>query len=341
MPHSSLPDNCIIWPSSPAEHHSVQGDQTKRLVKSSARAGTDYIISKDVALNLFNELNTAKLRARLTTQLLNDNLRGNPEPEVTYDMIQLAKDARPLPANEKAERLLRHIVDKNPDIAIPATLVRQLDYNESPHLSSTYSAMAWSESTTLREVDFLLEYLRELNFVNLEDFGHVKNVTVTVQGHAHVADQSTSTNSSQAFVAMWFDNSMDAIYNHAIAPAIQAAGYEPYRIDRDNFLNKIDDEIIAQIRQSRFIVADFTHDQKGSVRGSVYYEAGFAHGLGIPVIFTAHEDADLHFDTRQFPHILWKPTDLNALKHELTYRLLALPELGLGPKLPHARRGGS
>ena len=327
----SVPDNCIIWPSSPAEHHSVQGDQTKRLVKSSARAGTDYIISKDVALNLLDELNTAKLRARLTTQLLNANLRGNPEPEVTYDMIQLAKDARPLPANDKAERLLRHIVEKNPDIAVPATLIRDLDYHEAPRFPLSFSAMAWSESTTMEEVEFLLDYLRQHEYVTLERNNQFTRVTVTVQGHSHVASQLTSTNSSQAFVAMWFNDSMDAVYNHAIAPAIQAAGYEPYRIDRGNFLNKIDDEIIAQIRQSRFIVADFTHDPEGSVRGSVYYEAGFAYGLGIPVIFTAHEDADLHFDTRQFPHILWNPDNLDTLKQELTNRILALPELGPGP----------
>ena len=341
MVHPSLPDHCIIWPSYPAEHHPVQGDKTKRLVKSSARAGTDYVISRGIALNLFNELNTGQLRARLTTQLLNANLRGDIEPEITFDLIQVAMKAQPLLADERAERLLRHIVYKNPDIAVPATLVRDLNDPEALRFPLSHSARAWSESTTMEEVEFLLDYLRQHEYVTLERNNQFTRVTVTVQGHSHVASQLTSTNSSQAFVAMWFDNSMDAVYNHAIAPAIQAAGYEPYRIDRDNFLNKIDDEIIAQIRQSRFIVADFTHDPNGSVRGSVYYEAGFAHGLGIPVIFIAHEDADLHFDTRQFPHILWKPTDLNALKHELTHRLLALPELGLGPKLPHARRGGS
>ena len=334
MPHSSEPDNCVIWPQFPAERYTVNGNPFWNRVMFSARACTNYIISRGVELNLEYELKTDKERARLTTQLLNANLRGNPEPEVTYDMIQLAKDARPLPANERAERLLRHIVERNPDIAVPAELIRDLNYREAPNFPLTYSAMAWSETTTLREVDFLLEYLRELNFVNLEDFGHAKDITVTVQGHAHVADQSTSTNSSQAFVAMWFDNSMDTVYNHALAPAIQAAGYEPYRIDRDNFLNKIDDEVIAQIRQSRFLIADFTHDPEGSVRGSVYYEAGFARGLGIPVIFTAHEDADLHFDTRQFPHILWKPNDFNTLRQGLTNRILAIPELGTGPKSP-------
>lgn len=39
--------------------------------------------------------------------------------------------------------------------------------------------------------------------------------------------------------------------------------------------NKIDDEIIGEIRRSAFIVADFTGH-----RGGVYFEAGFAMGLG-------------------------------------------------------------
>ena len=47
-------------------------------------------------------------------------------------------------------------------------------------------------------------------------------------------------------------------------------------------MDKIDDEIIGEIRRSRFLVADFTHGDKGA-RGSVYYEAGFAYGLGLPV----------------------------------------------------------
>ena len=42
--------------------------------------------------------------------------------------------------------------------------------------------------------------------------------------------------------------------------------------------NKIDDEIVAEIRRSKFIIADFSHGSDGA-RGGVYFEAGFAHGL--------------------------------------------------------------
>ena len=160
---------------------------------------------------------------------------------------------------------------------------------------------------------------------------------MTVQGHAHVASQLTSTDSSQAFVAMWFDESMDTVYSDAIEPAIRDAGYRPFRIDQTHSLRKVDDEIIAQIRLSKFVVADFTHGAK-DVRGSVYYEAGFAHGLNLPVIFAAREGTQPHFDTRQYPHIMWKTPE--ELRTQLTNRILALPELGPGPNV-HVIRGGS
>ena len=53
--------------------------------------------------------------------------------------------------------------------------------------------------------------------------------------------------------------------------------------------------------------------------GGVYYEAGFARGLGIPVISTCREDerGKLHFDTRQYNHIFWKaPADLADQLHD-------------------------
>ena len=66
------------------------------------------------------------------------------------------------------------------------------------------------------------------------------------------------------------------------------------------------------------------------MRGGVYYEAGFAHGMNIPVIFSCREDIieDIHFDTRQYNHIVWKmPEDL---KIGLTNRIAVV--VGDGPK---------
>lgn len=139
---------------------------------------------------------------------------------------------------------------------------------------------------------------------------------LTIRGYLRLEEaQRGNQDSPQAFVAMWFDQSLADAYDDGIAPAIRRAGFMPLRIDRKDHNGKIDDEIIAEIRRSRFVVADFTcglivpsTGQRIAVqRGGVYYEAGFAMGLGIPVIWSCHatQIKDVHFDTRQFAHITW------------------------------------
>ena len=80
----------------------------------------------------------------------------------------------------------------------------------------------------------------------------------------------------------------------------------------------INHRIIADIHRSGLLVADFTGN-----RGGIYYEAGFAGGLNIPVIWTVRETdvCNLHFDTRQFKHIVW--TTGEDLREKLQNRIAA------------------
>ncbi|MCY3840764.1 MAG: hypothetical protein OXH09_19300 [Gammaproteobacteria bacterium] len=121
--------------------------------------------------------------------------------------------------------------------------------------------------------------------------------------------ENRTLDSSQAFVAMWFDPSMDAAWIDGIKPALEDAGYMPYRVDNDlSDLGRIDAKIEVEIKRSRFLVADVTGGRQG-----VYYEAGYALGLGLPVIWCVRSDRkdDMHFDTQQYKHIIWStPQDL-------------------------------
>lgn len=124
---------------------------------------------------------------------------------------------------------------------------------------------------------------------------------------------------NQVFVAMWFDKSLDDIYFKGIKMAIEeTTKYKAMRVDLVHHNNKICDQIIAEINKSIFMVADFTGD-----RGGVYFEAGYAQGLKIPVIWTVQEDwvDKLHFDTRQYNHIVYK--DENELYSKLKARIEA------------------
>ena len=194
--------------------------------------------------------------------------------------------------------------------------------------------MAWSEHKEGDDICFLFDCLQEKKWIVEIGAGYT-TCQLTVDGYARIEElEKVAVDSSQAFVAMWFDDSMNGVYEKGIKRGIETAGYKPCRIDQQEHANKIDDQIIAEIRRSRFVVADFTHGTCCGVRGGVYYEAGFAHGLDIPVIFTCREDliTEIHFDTRQYNHILWKEDDLEEFSKALTQRICAV--MGDGPLKP-------
>jgi hypothetical protein len=152
--------------------------------------------------------------------------------------------------------------------------------------------------------------------------------TVTLEGWEAIEQiEQAGNNSIRVFVAMWFDPSRDDVYNSAIEPAIRKAGYDPLRIDRHEHVNRIDDEIIGQIRRSRFMVADLTGQRHG-----VYFEAGLMSGLGRNVIWMCAKDeleaGKLHFDVRQFNFIAYETAEDAGTR--LYNRILAIEGEGPG-----------
>ena len=337
-------DTCPIWGVSCIVHpHNPYTGAY--LVEGSFRAGGKYEIAYSERYTTREDLNPDEL-ARLTSFLVEQWMLGVEVPRITRAEVLRAQENNSLPVHERAERLLRLFVNQSPSIGavleiFPLDLTRGQVRDE---FKLTQSAMAWSESTTDEELDFLTNYLAERGWIKKED-ERIKDIKVgtialtselysfrvEVPGYSRIEEIITNPDSSQCFVAMWFDGSMNDVYEKGFRTAIAAAGYTPLRIDqKPDLIGKIDDEIIAEIRRSRFVVADFTHGD-GGARGGVYYEAGFAHGLGLPVIFTCRKDMidKAHFDTRQFNHILWEKENLEDLRKQLTDRILAA--IGQGP----------
>ena len=184
-------------------------------------------------------------------------------------------------------------------------------------------SLAWAEN-----VEEFKYYIKSLMGRGLIEISNAEKRTladplypmiITAVGWEHLEkDETNLASKTQAFVAMSFDESLLSVYENAIAPGIESTGYRPYRVDTKPHLERIDAKIIAEIKNSRFIVADVTQQKAG-----VYYEAGFAHGLGVPVIWCVrHDDLDnVHFDTRQYNHILWETEE--ELKEKLRDVILA------------------
>lgn len=173
------------------------------------------------------------------------------------------------------------------------------------------------DATSINELDYLLEHLTSLNY--LRQVGHQRNYLVTVEGWERLEPPAGGGGiPGRCFIAMSFDPSLSNAYELGIRPAVIDCGFDPIRIDRVHHNEKICDKILAEVRLSQFIVADFTLQRAG-----VYFEAGFAMGLGCPVIWICREDGfkNTHFDTRQYNHIVWStPEDL---KVKLTDRIRA------------------
>ncbi|MFC2035837.1 hypothetical protein ACFLUJ_06935 [Chloroflexota bacterium] len=172
-----------------------------------------------------------------------------------------------------------------------------------------------------REFEYLIQTLVDQGLLENHgaSMGIIGALRLTPSGWQRVIElQKTQRQSDQAFVAMWFSPDLKEIYDNGIQEALTATGFHSYRVDQDEHNEKIDDRIVAEIRRSGLLVADFTGH-----RGGVYFEAGFAMGLGIPVIWTCKEsDIDnAHFDTRQYNHITWN--DAPELKSKLILRIEA------------------
>lgn len=311
---------CYIWNTVGTEfRHS--GGQTSYI--DSPRAGGRYGIT-DTAIALIKDWNDED-RTRLTTWLCNQREAGITCPIITSDLLN---DVTGTPALMTTERVERALLYLNKKLRVGDTITINLR-KDAPISPEAYALMALTESITISDLLALFSLTEEMGLVSVLNVNDARWIGPSARGWLEIEKlQKRLPNSTQAFVAMWFNAATDSAYNNGIAPAIRDSGYRPVRIDNKEHINKIDDEIIAEIRRSKFVVADFSCES-GKVRGGVYFEAGFAMGLAIPIIWTCSQSSigDLHFDTRQYNHIVWESPE--TLRKLLTARIGAV--IGDGP----------
>jgi nucleoside 2-deoxyribosyltransferase len=129
---------------------------------------------------------------------------------------------------------------------------------------------------------------------------------LTVEGWQYFEDlKRGSIGSRKAFMAMEYgDEQLDMIFENYFKLAVKDAGFDLIRLDENPQAGLIDDRLRVEIQTSRFLVSDLTHENAGA-----YWEAGFAEGLGKPVIYTCEEEkfkkAKTHFDTNHHLTVPW------------------------------------
>ncbi len=112
------------------------------------------------------------------------------------------------------------------------------------------------------------------------------------------------------------DPQLDTIYQEHFKAAVKSTGFDLKRLDEGQPAGLIDDRLRVEIRQARFLIADLSHHNRGA-----YWEAGFAEGLGKPVIYTCRKDAfdegGTHFDTNHHLTVIWDPDNLGEAAEKL------------------------
>lgn len=322
MPAVQTEGRCLIWPGAAARRE----DDEARLRALSDRAGGCYAIAREdtAALDGLDD----RSRVALSRIICEHNVLGLGECEVTPALIDRARASNPPTTRERLELALQAMRFFYPGLG-----------DEFDPVSDILQAA--SSSLTRPEAAAVMRFAIDEGLLkaNTSSGGALRGVEISFKGHRYLDDLAgTNRDSRSAFVAMWFDPSMDAVWREGIQPAIIGAGYDPVRLDEHEHANDVNDEIIAQIRRSRFLVADFTcpAGAEGALaRGGVYFEAGFAQGLGIPVVWTCRKDCVelAHFDVRQFNFIDWETPE--ELRGRLASRISAV--IGDGP----GRQGAS
>lgn len=130
---------------------------------------------------------------------------------------------------------------------------------------------------------------------------------------------------SICFVIQPFDAArFDKRYEDIFVPAIQAAGLEPYRVDRDPAATIPIEYIEEGIRRADACLADISTSNP-----NVWFELGFAIAASKPVILVCEHQPDRRFpfDVQHRAIIIYKTEsarDFDSLKEQIVERLQAI-----------------
>lgn len=144
-------------------------------------------------------------------------------------------------------------------------------------------------------------------------------VNLTLSGWEHYeAEKSGHVSSRVGFLALKFgDRVLDEFVRDVVKPCIRdELGFQVFDMRDVSRAGIIDNLMRQQIRDSAFILVDLTHDNAGA-----YWEAGYAEGLGKPVVYICEQakfkEAQTHFDTNHCTTVVWSTGDPTEFKAQL------------------------
>jgi hypothetical protein len=145
------------------------------------------------------------------------------------------------------------------------------------------------------------------------------NVGLTLEGWRVFEEEAKGlTAGKYGFFALKFgDPSLDALAKDLIKPVVRhETGFDVVDMRDIAQAGVIDNIMRAQIRDAAFVIVDLTHDNSGA-----YWEAGYAEGLGKPVIYICEKQkfdkVQTHFDTNHCTTVVWSEAEPEQFKQQL------------------------
>lgn len=236
---------------------------------------------------------------------------------VTSDIVEAAIEKKivlPIPSLQ-ATNILRYIGDFVEATGGPIDI-----------LPSNFGSSVGSPS---REFALDLAYeLKNRGLVSGDDYpdpnssGNIMNVSLTLSGwEMYEAERKGQTSGNYGFIALKTgDDHLEPLIRDHIKPSIAKIGYDIVDYRDISKAGIIDNILRVQIRDSAFVLVDLTHDNRGA-----YWEAGYAEGLGKPVLYICEKskfkEQSTHFDTNHCTTVQWDVNNVPEFIANLTATL--------------------
>ncbi len=228
---------------------------------------------------------------------------------ITRDILEWVQSGAALPSRaEQAANAIRYIGDE---------ISRSGEPIENPPIEFRAIVGAASRDSGYQ----LIRELGERGTLRIQAEGALEffGIDLTLDGWAVYEDEKRGRfESNYGFIAMPFnDAQLDPFVSEVVKPTVKnGLGYDLVDMRDIAQAGVIDNLMRTRIRDSAFVIVDLTHDNPGA-----YWEAGYAEGLGKPVIYICEkakfEAGGTHFDTNHCTTVPWSRDDDGGFCAEL------------------------